>query len=1811
MNLQRFLTCKCLLVLTLGLVYSPFAHGQSIYPEWKGGKGAWDVESHWEVDITDLLLGDFDFYPDETLPPPLLNKPEFVRISGNGSEARIAAGDSTIRISSLIIESGAAVHVDPLNTLEINSPSILGTGIIDVGGSLWIHRSGNVIATATSGILTVNGSGAVVLQGGELGSSLNLLLNLSADRLTGYGDVEAIVVNASADFHANQENTVLKLEALNNFKSSGDVIAEAKNAVVRISPKNLFDNSGVMIARNGGQVLVNGTDFEGGGSSASNEGRVTFLNSKVEDNDAVVTGNGLVELQGAGRFHNGSFTVVDGGLVQLSGSQSIVNSNFQSGGSPEGAIQIIDGHHTMGGGIINSTLAHVKKGRADFLGLNLANELGEFRVDAEGVVNILQPSTIQNGLLSGAGYIASESPTSIIADKTLKVQDLRFIINGAGPTTIKGHIDNNGRFEIKDRVTRLGNRAQIILDEKVSFTGEGEIKFMSHGINLENQILGAESSDIFHNGPKHSLTSADGAVGYLNANTENEGEIDASNGIIFLENPITNKGILKSSGPNARLDVDRIEIQNEEGIISAENGGTTQIYSEAKIVGGQFGGQNGGVIYTFNNIYLDSVGTGEEPIGMTFNEGAFFKMGGPSVSTVHLNGDINLNGIIQLDNRVRRTSGIPRVTLLLENSLEMKGTGELQFSSPQSNRVLSDGKILTLSEDIRVTTLPDSVGAFGTEVVNNANIVPSAGILEFYEPVENQNNMTADEVGRIKLIKTVLDNTEGMIGVKKSGVMEFVSDSTVIGGTFTGDGNGRFLSAGHTILDATQGMKFESGARYYLSANNSSGRTTLKGDLNNDGQILLNNNDHRSQVRAQLFLDGEIEINGNGKITFSGTSLNEIRPANNNPTSLTIGKNQTIEILSKGNGGISVPLINNGRITSNGGNLNIEKSIDNNGVMQSFAGGFIKIASGIAIENEGGTILIGTGTHAFQGAPGGSLNGGIISLYPNNESGEMITFGDYTLNNVTIGEGIVYLPGGSFSGSTFLEQGLINNGEIRISNPDSNTSKNVTLWVSGEMEISGDGSIEFATKMANRIRTTSPDTTLLTIGKDQDIVAQNGSGQIDTRVILLGDYLISNDGGIQQLRDLTNKGNIKVGINSTLGFGQNTSLFTESGRLELDQGQIQLAHNTELINTHVEGHGRMNIFGDPVLNNVIIDPDIVVNASAANSSILTVKNGIENNGTIILANRDSNISKSNNIRSDQPQMISGNGTIHVNSKGANRIFGQDIDSNILTIGEEQKILIDNGRLDIQVRSQLDGDIEIKETGSLYVQKRMRQKGIIDVLPESTLRIDRNAEFIAESDAKILLDSSQMVLEAGSNAHNASVAGKGSVILNPSSTIENSKLDSEITTYVTTAGWGDVAMNGTIHNDGFIAINHSGRRGTRLILFANKPLVLNGKGRLVFGTPHANYIASRETTGVKITVGEKHSIEAINGNGRVEIESDLKGSLKISDSGIMTFTKPVNNSGNFEIEQGGRLNTESTFQSTSGVGVVNGVWDTRGVQFEGGTIKGDGQIIATSQSQFKNTTLSPGDTVGSLTLTGPCELGENSKLLIELAQSEGTWVSDKLLLSQSFNINGDLIVDINGNPEDLKGQSFEIVKNGNPATPIDGSFTNLSQGSRVVTRNRSGSFKVSMTSDSVVLSDFQTENLLPFDLSDALSDPDGNGLSTIAEWFFGTTQRTILNDSKSMKGSELNLLGLDSVFDDELEYPVFTFKIRKSDLPVKLQLEASEVVPFSPSTELKILELQRSDLDEDFSLVDYVVWKEIGEQPDEIYLRLLLDFSDLN
>jgi len=151
----------------------------------------------------------------------------------------------------------------------------------------------------------------------------------------------------------------------------------------------------------------------------------------------------------------------------------------------------------------------------------------------------------------------------------------------------------------------------------------------------------------------------------------------------------------------------------------------------------------------------------------------------------------------------------------------------------------------------------------------------------------------------------------------------------------------------------------------------------------------------------------------------------------------------------------------------------------------------------------------------------------------------------------------------------------------------------------------------------------------------------------------------------------------------------------------------------------------------------------------------------------------------------------------------------------------------------------------------------------------------------------------------------------------------------------------------------------------------------------------------------------------------------------------------------------------------------------------------------------------------------------------------------------------------------------------------------------------------MTSDSVVLSDFQTENLLPFDLSDALSDPDGNGLSTIAEWFFGTTQRTILNDSKSMKGSELNLIGVDSIFDDELDYPVFTFKIRKSDLPVKLRLEASEVVPFSPSMELKILELQRSDLDEDFSLVDYVVWKEIGEQPDEMYIRLLIDFSELN
>jgi|GEM_PF-6389892 len=364
-----------------------------------------------------------------------------------------------------------------------------------------------------------------------------------------------------------------------------------------------------------------------------------------------------------------------------------------------------------------------------------------------------------------------------------------------------------------------------------------------------------------------------------------------------------------------------------------------------------------------------------------------FDFGGTATNTLSNQGTINIgfSSDFQFSGSVTNGGSITATHATNQGASDIEvvgsgatigGGGTITLAGPGGARVMGlSGAILTLNDQ----TI-QGIGQVGADslglIINsggllNGNSTVGALILDSsLDGVINQGTLMASNGGKLRIQDSVIANTGGSIQAASGSTVDLFN-STISGGTLSGDGTFQVLTGGNSFLaDLTH-----SGTMTVATSTD----LGISGTINNTGSITLIHgvNQGSSDLEVQ---SGGATLDGGGTITLSGTG-NLARVHGGTGGSLLIA-NQTIQ--GQGNvGGNDLSFTNSalGLINANvAGTLTVDTSAagaTNLGTMQASGGGILRINDS-TINNAGGSIQALAGsTVRLENATisGGTLSG--------------------------------------------------------------------------------------------------------------------------------------------------------------------------------------------------------------------------------------------------------------------------------------------------------------------------------------------------------------------------------------------------------------------------------------------------------------------------------------------------------------------------------------------------------------------------------------------------------------------------------------------------------------------------------------------------------------------------------------------------------------------------------------------------------------------------------------------------------------------
>ncbi len=661
-----------------------------------------------------------------------------------------------------------------------------------------------------------------------------------------------------------------------------------------------------------------------------------------------------------------------------------------------------------------------------------------------------------------ACIVDGTSTVTLNANSNLYTDDLEI---GSGNTLTSGinmtlymygtQLINNGSF-----ILNGGSGANDILSLQNSVTlsgagtltlnvggggGNAYIQQGSGGVTLTNQstiqgagIIGNSGLTLANSGTINANSSGQALYFNNSGGTTNTGLMEASN-----------SGILQFAG---------FTILNGGGNITANSGGTVQLFNSVHIVGGTLN-NNGGTIGTSLSgvAYLDgSTGAGAINLNGTYTAG---------INTdTYLLGTINNNNNIQLNGG----SGSNAILFLDSSNVILQGGGTVTMFAGSGGgtsyiqQAVGNTTLTNVNNTIQGTGI---IGNSGMALVNqtggiiNANVGGQALYLNPSGGITNTGLMEASGGGILQFNSTTVNNAGGHITANSGSTVQIYGNTHIVGGTLTN--NGSFLGApvgAVAYLDGLSNGALTINGTYTSDTNTN---TYLLGAIKNQGTIQLNGG---GGSNIQLLGDStSVMLTGGGIInmTVAGGGGNAFIDQAVGGVTLT-NVNNTIQGAGNiGNGGLT--LVNQATINANSSGqtllLNGSGGVTNTGLMEASNGGVLQMNS-VTVNNGGGHITANSGSNV-QIFGNSVIQGGTLT---NNGSFFGTPVGQVAYLDSTTSAGVVTINGTyttDYNSNTYLRGTFTNTGTILVNGGSGSNTQ--LLPDSGSVMLQGGGAVTLVT----------------------------------------------------------------------------------------------------------------------------------------------------------------------------------------------------------------------------------------------------------------------------------------------------------------------------------------------------------------------------------------------------------------------------------------------------------------------------------------------------------------------------------------------------------------------------------------------------------------------------------------------------------------------------------------------------------------------------------------------------------------------------
>jgi hypothetical protein len=904
---------------------------------------------------------------------------------------------------------------------------------------------------------------------------------------------------------------------------------------------------------------------------------------------------------------------------------------------------------------------------------------------------------------------------------------------------------------------------------------------------------------------------------------------------------------------------------------------------------------------------------------------------------------------------------------------------------------------------------------FNTQLVNNGQLDIQAGTLALQAGATFNDGSSMTGTGLLKLVSGVLN---------ANGAMSF-SNFQIIGGTVMGN---------QTFNGATEWTSgdFNSGS----SSTNIGGTFTIDGGADHDFSAHTFSNNGTVNWSASA---GRIRSGNGGQFVNNGTFNDSASNVWNNDygNAATQFFNGTTGAYNKTSAGTTAF---NGVSFVNAGAINVQAgSLDLNGGGSSPVGAHFSASTGAALRFTGGNFAVADGS-GFAGNGSFVIAGGTVSL------GTTISASDFQLIGGTL-DGVQTFTGG-----------------LTWSNGNMNSSGRTTIGNGGSLTISSGNDHDLSAHTIVNNGTVS-----WTGGR-----IRSGNGGTITNNGVFNDTagnFVNNDYGNTVLTFTNNA----AGVYNKAGANTSTYLvpFNNNGTINVSDGALNLNAGGTIGNgAAFHGTGQALLSGGTFTATGTIDSTSLVLAGAQIAGTHTLTGSVRwdtgnfnSTGTTTIGNGAMLQTSSAGDHDFSGHAIMNNGTFEwAAGSGRLRAGNGATFVNNGTFNDRASNVVNNdyGNTSLVFTNGPGATYNKLSTGDTNFQVPFVNSGTVNVASGSLL-LNANGTF---NSGAVFTGTGTTQLKSGTFTVNGLVTTDNLVLAGASLagtpqfrgvfTFNNGVLASGATT--TIAADGVMVMSSTADHDlpGHSLVNNG-------VINWTGGRIRGGNGASITNNGTFNDLSSN-------TVNNDY------GNAALTFTNSTTGVYSKSGAGTTTFSVPFANLGLLSVSAGSIV-FSSTFTNSGGISLSHGATAQFSSPLSFGTsnpLSGTGTINAPAVTA--GGLVSPGNSPGTLTLTGNLTLLSTSALLIELGGTAQGSTYDFLNVGGSAVLGGKLNVTFSGGFQSsvLSTDVFTVVS----SSSLSGLFTNVPNGQRLFTMDGLGSFQVNYGTGSVfginnvALSNFQ-------------------------------------------------------------------------------------------------------------------------------------------